>query len=75
MDDSAATAVATEPGFAQRSKSIRVSFHNTRDSIKRGEVEPKPVKSAHNPADVLTKTVSRAVNRRHMPAFFANAKF
>ena len=75
VDNRAAIAIATKPGFTQRSKSIRVAYHNTRTSIKRGEVELKSIESAHNPADILTKSVSRAVNKRHLPVFFANARF
>ena len=71
VDNDAAIAIATNAGFTQRSKSIRICFHNVGLSVAAEEVALEPIRSQKNPADVLTKTVSRAVHVRHLPFLLA----
>ena len=49
----------TKDGFSEKSKSIRLSYHVIRDIYQRNEITPIKIAGTDNPADLLTKPLSR----------------
>ena len=69
-DSKSAIAIATNPGFTQRSKSIRLHYHNTRDCVENSVVTLKKINGKLNPADALTKSLNRAETSKYNQYFF-----
>ena len=69
-DGSAAAAMTKNPGFTQRSKSMRPSHHNVRDCQHSKMTCIKKINGKENPADTLTKPPSKASTQRHNQHFF-----
>lgn len=69
-DSTSAITIATKPGFTQKSKSIRLKYHNTRQCIKDGIIDVKKIPGVKNPADIMTKGSSRAETQRHTDRLF-----
>ena len=69
-DSNAAISIATNVGFTQRSKSIRLHYHNTRDCVQNSIVKLKKVDGKENPADALTKSLNRAETSKYAQYFF-----
>ena len=69
-DASAAISIAQNPGFTQRSKSIRLHNHNVRDSVQQSVVKLRKIEGTKNPADALTKSLNRAQTSLYNMMFF-----
>lgn len=69
-DSRAAIQIATNTGFSQRSKSIRLHYHNVRDCVKTNIAVLRKIDGKLNPADALTKPLSRAQTQRYNTHFF-----
>ena len=66
VDDDAAIRIATNPGFTQRSKSMRTACHNTRDMTSDGMVKMSlPIEIRNNISDIETKSLSRKLHEKH----------
>ena len=63
-DNTSASALAYNPVHHDRTKHIDIRHHRIREFILDGTVEIHHVKSANNPADIFTKSVSIAVFKR-----------
>ena len=72
-DSSAAKAIAEKPGFSQRSKSIRLAYHNVRYCVnEERSIQVLKIKGTENPADIFTKTLPRGPHQRHCKFLFTN---
>ena len=60
LDNSAAKAVAEGKGNFERSKHIRIRFHQLEDAVEKKEVMVKYIPSEDNLADIFTKCLSAA---------------
>ena len=58
-DNKAAIAIARNPVLHKRSKHIKISYHLTRYEVKKGTIHFAYIPSAHNVADLLTKSLTR----------------
>ncbi|GAB5354831.1 hypothetical protein AAMO2058_000153100 [Amorphochlora amoebiformis] len=63
-DNQPAIAIATKEGLSKKSRSIRVSYHNVRYSIRAKEVRLIKVASEDNVADILTKPLANHPHKR-----------
>ena len=59
VDNDAAIQIAKNPGFAQRSKSIRMAHHNTPDMTADCTVSVLQIESRNDASDILTKALPR----------------
>ena len=50
--------IAENPGFSNRSKSIRLAYHNVRDLVADGVIKLIHISGDSQPADILTKPLS-----------------
>lgn len=73
-DSASAITIANRPGFSKLSKSIRLSYHNVRDMIQKGEIETRKIAGKPNPADILTKPLPRTDVERHTSTMFTKNK-
>ena len=73
-DDAPSMRVAENPGFTQRSKSMRVKHHIVRDALSEGIVQMTKVPGADDVADVMTKPMTVAKTKQCNRHLFKNAK-
>ena len=66
-DNTGAIALAGKRGSHKRSKHIDLKFHWIQKQVEDGQLLPVYVESAKNPADLLTKGVSRDTRERLRP--------
>ena len=66
-DNTGAIAVAGKRGSHKRSKHIDLKFHWIQKQVEDGELLPVYIESAKNPADLLTKGVTRETLERLRP--------
>ena len=59
-DSASAIAVSEKPGLSLKSRNIRISYHNVRSCVKEKLIRLFKVKGTENPADILTKALSKA---------------
>ena len=59
-------------GFADKAKSIRLSHHKIRDLYERNEIKPKWISGKENPADLLTKPLSKEMTNKYNQMMFGN---
>lgn len=69
-DSTAAISMATKQGFTQRSKSIRLCYHNVREMINSKEMHLEKIDGTANPADILTKPLNRGKVEQYAASFF-----
>ena len=69
-DCSPAISIASNPGFSQRSKSIRLSYHNVRAMLREQRIDIKKIKGEDQPADLLTKPLSRRLTIKFCKMLF-----
>ena len=58
-DSAAAISISQKPGFTQRSKSIRLEYHNVRQCERSKLIKTVKISGKFNPADILTKPLPR----------------
>ena len=64
-DSATAIQISEKAGLSKRSKSIRLAYHNVRACVADGTISLRFIPGKHNPADALTKPVSRDMLNRH----------
>lgn len=65
IDNRAAKSLIDDPISAARTKHIEIVYHHVREKVKRQQMRFVPVPTAENPADVLTKPLSRQLFEKH----------
>ena len=66
LDSQAALKIAQSQGFLERTKHIRIAFHNVRAHYQNGDIEMQYVQSDLNTADVMTKPLKKIAFGRHI---------
>lgn len=69
-DSEPAIAIASNIGFSNKSRSIRISYHNVRDCVERNDVRLVKTPGSDNVADIFTKVLSRASHGRYCNRMF-----
>jgi hypothetical protein len=64
-DNSGAIELATKDKFRPRTKHINIQYHHFRSFVDNGSIRIKPIKSNHQPADMLTKPLSAVLLHAH----------
>jgi hypothetical protein len=64
-DNSGALEIAKVPKMRPRTKTLNIKYHHFRDYIERGEISIHAIKSADQPADMLTKPLNEEDLARH----------
>lgn len=62
-------------GFTDKSKSIRLSYHNIRDLYQKNEIRPVKIDTKLNPADLLTKPLTSEQTHKHASMMFMKIHF
>ena len=57
-------------GFSNKSKSIRLSYHNLQDLHKKHEINPTKISSEDNTADIMTKPLTQQQTLKHCLKMF-----
>ena len=73
-DSACAISMATKQGFTQRSKGIRLCYHNVREMVNNEEMHVEKIDGKINPADCLTKPLGRAKVEEYANVFFRTTK-
>ena len=74
-DSAAAKSISEKAGFSQRSKSIRLAYHNVRYCQNEEKITKVcKVKGTNNPADIFTKALGAREIQRYCDCFFTNTK-
>ncbi|WP_292992018.1 reverse transcriptase domain-containing protein [Nitrosomonas sp.] len=73
-DSAVAISIATKQGFTQRSKGIRLCYHNVREMVNSKELHLEKIAGTENPADCLTKPLSRQKVEQYAAVFFKARK-
>ena len=69
-DSEPAIAIAQNIGFTNKSRSIRISYHNVRDCVERNDVYLRKVSGSDNLADVFTKVLNRTSHGKYCNRMF-----
>ena len=64
VDNKGAIALGKDPKFHARAKHIRISYHEVRDYIARGDITITYCPSAENAADLFTKGLPKPAHER-----------
>ena len=70
-DSEPAIKIATKPGFTQRSKTIMVCYHSIREAVEDGRIRITSIRGKLQPADILTKPLSRGGARKCAKRIFS----
>lgn len=65
IDNQAAKCLIDDPISAARTKHIEIVYHHVREKVKRQQMRFLPVRTADNPADILTKPLSQHLFQKH----------
>ena len=65
-DNQAAIHMAKVPRFHQRTKHIRIRYHYVRSAIESNIITLDSIPTTANPADILTKALSRNLHESHL---------
>ena len=69
-DCAPAIRIATNPGFSKASKSIRIAYHNVRQLVRDNIITIIKIPGENQPADILTKPLSKRQTLRHCRRMF-----
>ena len=64
IDNKGAIELGREPKFHARAKHIRISYHEVRDYVSKGEITLRYCPSAENAADLFTKGLPKPAHER-----------
>ena len=67
-DNEGALTLVTKPAFHQRTKHIEVRWHYIREAQDNGDVSVQAIRSTHQVADILTKSLPAATHEQHRRA-------
>jgi hypothetical protein len=73
-DSEPAIAIAMGRGLSNKSRSIRLSYHNVRDAVITQVIDLHKVSGKTNPADILTKPLSKNGTSKCASLFFSKNK-
>ena len=65
IDNRAAKCLIDDPISAARTKHIEIAFHHVREKVRRQQMRFIPVRTADNPADILTKPLPQQSFQKH----------
>ena len=69
-DSEPAIAIAMGRTLSNKSRSIRLSYHNVRDAVVNNLIDLRKVSGKTNPADILTKPLSKNGTSKYASIFF-----